>query len=650
MISRRRFIAAGTVTGAAVLVPWRLGGGRALAQALPGGSLDPTRIPKYVSALTVLPAMPMDGTVSGGTVDNYRLAVRQFRQAMLPSGYPATTVWGYGSIANSATFHTPGWTIEARTGRQVRAMWANQLVTGSGAYRPHLLPVDQTLHWAYPPGGTSGRDTHPTWTSTPGPYTGPVPIVTHLHGAHAYEETDGYPEAWYLPAASNIPSGYATVGSFYNRFRAEAGSRTGVSWPSGTSVYQYRNDQRATMLWYHDHALGMTRVNVHAGLSGLYMLRGGSSDLASGVLPGPAPQRGDAAGTAYHEIPLVVQDRSFNTDGSLFFPASRAFFGDTDPNGPWIPTTDVPPIWNPEFFGNTIVVNGQTWPVLRVEPRRYRFRFLNSCNTRALILKLTTDPLVARPASPALPIWQIGSDGGFLPAPVQLGQILLGVAERADTIVDFTGVAPGTAFYLINEGPDEPYGGGRPGTDFDAADPGTTGQVMKFVVGTLTSGGDTSIPPTRLTLPAITRLGAASFTRRLSLNELDSTVFPDAPIFGALGTTAADGTTTPLVWGDALTENPALGATEIWEVTNTTEDGHPIHVHQVQFEVVNRQAADGTISGPLPWETGPKDTVIMLPGQVTRIKPHFDIAGRYVWHCHILDHEDNEMMRPYQVG
>src|SRR5262249_48719231 len=150
----------------------------------------------------------------------------------------------------------------------------------------------------------------------------------------------------------------------------------------------YRNDQRATALWFHSHELGMTRVNVYAGLSGMYLLRGGSSDLPAGVLPGPAPRVGDPAGTRYREIPLIIQDRSFNTDGSLFLPNSRAFFGDVPAGGPSLPQTDVPPMWNPEFFGNTMVVNGRTWPVLAVEPRRYRFRILNACNTRVVLLKI----------------------------------------------------------------------------------------------------------------------------------------------------------------------------------------------------------------------------------------------------------------------
>jgi bilirubin oxidase len=663
MVTRRQVLGAGAVAGAAVLIPAALRWSTAAAAPVPGGTLDPNSLAKYVTNLFVMPAMPRSPSPSSN-LDAYSIASRQISQQILPSGSPTTNVFAYGSTTNSSTFHFPSWTIEATTNRPVRVTWANQLVDNNGKYRPHLIPVDPTLHWANPPGGTSGRDSVPTFTSTPGPYRGPVPFVTHLHGAHVFEESDGYPEAWYLPDASNIPRGYATVGSFYDQFKSEASNRFGASWPKGAAIFQYPNDQRATGLWFHSHELGMTRANIYAGLAGQYLLRGGSSDLPAGTLPGPAPKIGDPSGTRYYEIPLIIQDRSFNSDGSLFFPNSRDFFGDVPAGGPYIPTTDTPPIWNPEFFGNTMVVNGNTWPKLTVEPRRYRFRVLNACNTRVVMLKVVTDPTAARPASAALPIWIIGSDGGFLPNPVQVSSATVAVAERYDIIIDFTGIAPGTKLYLINEGPDEPFGGGSPGVDFSAADPDTTGQVMKFVVGRL-NGRDTSTPPSQLSLPSITPVGSSSFTRRLSLNEMDSTTFPAAPTMGMLGTLNSDGTPNPLHWNDALTENVGVNTTESWELYNFTEDGHPIHVHQVQFQVVNRQTMQLSSANsvdvrstasktkprpPQSWETGFKDTVIALPGEVTRLRAKFDLKGRFVWHCHIIDHEDNEMMRPYQVS
>jgi bilirubin oxidase len=632
MLTRRQLIKAGTLTGAAAFL---LPGALRASAAVPGGTLDPTTLPKYVSPLFVLPIMPRVGSASG--LDYYEIAVRQFPQQILPPGRPATQVFGYGAVGNSSSFHYPSYTIEARVNRDVRVKWVNQLVSQSGAFRPHLLPVDPTLHWANPPGGVGGRDSRPDFGVTPGRYRGPVPIVTHLHGAHVTEESDGYPEAWYLPAARDIPSGFARVGSFYERYRAEAGSRYGVNWDPGSATFQYRNDQRATTLWYHSHELGLTRLNIYAGLTGMYLLRGGASDLPPGVLPGGGYERA-----------LVIQDRSFNADGSLFFPSSRDFFGDVPPGGPYIPETDVSPIWNPEFFGNTIVVNGRTWPALAVEPRRYRFRLLNASNSRVLMLKVVGNPLAARPAAAALPVWVIGADGGFLPAATRVSSLPVAPAERYDVIVDFTGVPVGTDLYLINEGPDEPFGGGSPGTDFEPADPTTTGQVMKFTVRPL-SAPDRSVPPGQLSLPAMARLGAPARTRRLSLNEMMSGFF-DAPAMAMLGTVNDDGTARELHWGDPVTENPARGATEIWELHNFTEDAHPIHIHLVQFEVLGRQPFGGTARAPESWERGTKDTVVSLPDEVTRVKARFDIAGRYVWHCHIIDHEDNEMMRPYQVG
>jgi len=417
------------------------------------------------------------------------------------------------------------------------------------------------------------------------------------------------------------------------------------------AVFQYQNDQRASTLWFHDHTLGMTRANVYAGPAGFYLLRGGPDDLPAGVLPGPAPRLGDPAGTRYYEIPIAVQDRSFNADGSLFYPASRTFFDDF--GGPYIPGSDISPIFNPEFFGNTMVVNGRTWPVLAVEPRRYRLRFLNGCNSRFVILKIVADPLAPRPAKAAVSFWQVGTEGGFLPAPVQLDQLLMGLAERADVIVDFTGMPVGTQLYLINEGPDEPFGGGEPGQEFEAADPATTGQVMKFTVVPLASR-DTSVPPDQLRLPTFTPLGPASTTRGVSLNEEDSAVLEGVgPRAALLGTLDASGHPVHLGWDDPITEHPALGATEIWELHNFTEDAHPIHVHEVQFQVVNRQPFEPSQGPPRPperWETGYKDTVIAYPEEITRIKAKFDLAGLYVWHCHIVEHEDNEMMRPYRVG
>jgi FtsP/CotA-like multicopper oxidase with cupredoxin domain len=203
---------------------------------------------------------------------------------------------------------------------------------------------------------------------------------------------------------------------------------------------------------------------------------------------------------------MAIQDRSFQADGSLFYPESRAFFDGY--TGPYIPETPIPPIWNPEFFGDTMVVNGKTWPFLEVEKRRYRFRLLNGCTSRFLLLAL----------DPAVPIWLIGTDGGFLPTPVQVNRLLLSPAQRADVIVDFTHVPVGTEILMRNFGPDEAFAGGEPGVDFTPADPATTGQVMLFRVVHATSF-DTSRRPDKLHLPKFTPIGPAATSRAVSLVE-----------------------------------------------------------------------------------------------------------------------------------
>ena len=404
MISRREFL---KLSGAGILSLYAGTHGKFILRAkaaIPGGTLDPLTLPKFVTPLLIPPVMPRAGTVKtrrGKKADYYEISMKQISQQILPEGFPATTVWGYGAVAAASKkglllHNAPSLTIEAEAGRPVRVKWINDLKDADGNYLPHLLPVDQTLHWANQPGGAAGRDTRPTFEETPGPYTGPVPIVTHVHGAVGVgDESDGYAEAWYLPDGGNIPAGYATKGTWYNYFKAKAAARYGAEWGPGFATFEYPNHNRASTIWYHDHALGMTRLNVYAGPAGFYIIRGGpAGDKAvrdtrtgrSAVLPGPAPKEGDAfpSRKPYYEIPIAIQDRAFHSDGSLFYPDSRAFFDEFA--GPFIPDTDVSPIWNPEFFGNMIMVNGNTWPFLEVEQRRYRFRFLNGCQSRFLLL------------------------------------------------------------------------------------------------------------------------------------------------------------------------------------------------------------------------------------------------------------------------
>jgi FtsP/CotA-like multicopper oxidase with cupredoxin domain len=651
----------------------------ALAIPIPGGTLDPLSVPKYQTPLLIPPVMPRAGTImmpGGKPADYYEISMKQIEEQILPEGYPTTTVWGYGAVKSSSKnglllHHAPSLTIEAQVNRPVRVKWINDLVDNKGKYLPHLLPVDQTLHWANPPGGTERRDMRPTFDSTPGPYTGPVPIVTHVHGAVGVaDDSDGYAEAWYLPAANNNPAGYATEGTWYGFFARKAANSYGVTWGPGFATFQYPNHNRASTIWYHDHALGMTRLNVYAGPAGFYIVRGGPAgdkavlDSRSGttaVLPGPAPIEGDKfpPNKTYYEFPIAIQDRAFNEDGSLFYPDSREFFdGATALNPGFIPDTDLSPIWNPEFFGNMIMVNGNTWPFHNVEKRRYRIRFLNGCQSRFLILDFKNIPGVE--------VWQIGNEGGFLAAPVNLtatndNKLLMGLAERADLIVDFTNVPVGN-YVLANIGPDEPFGGGEPPDDFDQADPETTGQIMQFRVGPAVTA-DPTTPPQFLVLPAIAPLPAPTNTRKLALLEKASD-FWDGPAEAQLGTVDEDGNGLAKMWAEDVSENPNAGDTEVWEFYNGTADAHPMHIHEIVFEVVDRQGLvaneDGEaippfrlVGDPRPresWENGLKDTVVSYPGEVTRVRGRFTTPGRFVWHCHIVEHEDNEMMRPYQIG
>jgi FtsP/CotA-like multicopper oxidase with cupredoxin domain len=691
MLTRRDFF---RLTGATT-IGWytatQFGWVQRAVAAIPGGALLPQDVDKYVTPLLIPPVMPRAATIpapGGKQIDYYEISMRQISQQILPADLPPTTVWGYGAVSgrgrNPLLLHNaPSLTIEAQWKRPVRVKWINDLIGEDGHYLPHLLPVDPTLHWANPAGGETGRDSRsdfegktyvpPDEFVDPGAqytrYTGPVPIVTHVHGAVGVgDESDGYAEAWYLPDADNIPAGYAPGGTWYDFFAAKAAASYGSEWGAGFATFQYPNANRASTIWYHDHALGMTRLNVYAGPAGFYIIRGGPAgdkavlDSRSGmraVLPGPAPREGDKfpPNKTYLEIPIAIQDRSFNANGSLFYPDTREFFDPEVEYPGFIPDTDLSPIWNPEFFGNMIMVNGNTWPFLDVQQRRYRFRFLNGCQSRFLILDFGQIPGVE--------VWQIGNEGGFLATPVNLtdeheNRLLMALAERADLIVDFTHVPTGRHI-LRNVGPDEPFGGGEPPDDFDLADPDSTGQIMAFNVGPALES-DPTTPPRFLVLPAIPPLPAGERARPLALIEEMSTT-GTGPAAAMLGTVDV-GMATTLKWMDPVSENPDVGDTEVWEFYNFTADAHPMHVHEIAFEVVNRQGISftedmgdvsdvGVIGDPRPpeaWESGVKDTVIAYPGEVTRLKAKFDTPGQFVWHCHIVEHEDNEMMRPYRIG
>ncbi len=611
---------------------------------------QPASIPKYAEPLVIPPEMPSAGT--NGTEKYYEIAAAQIDQQILPAGWPKTKVWAYGKAGDPSTFNFPAFTVEAQKDQPVRVKWINSLTDSTGKYLKHILPVDQTIDWANP------ASAPPTGSSV---YSGPVPIVTHLHGAKVTDDSDGHPLAWYLPAATDIPSGFAMTGAMYGESPV-----IGATHEDGAAYFRYENAQPSTTLWYHDHAMGMTRLNVYAGLAGFWLIRDPAGDPAG--LPGPSPKVGDPTGTKYYEIPMAIQDRTFKSDGSLFYPNSRAYFdGFMGPYEPEAHTT--PPVWNPEFFGQTMVVNGKTWPYLDVEPRKYRFRFLNGCNARYLILAFDQVGIDA-----GLKFSVIGNEGGFYPdSPLSLDKLLLSPAERFDVIVDFSTLAPGSKVILKNLGPDEPFKGWESPDNGPAADPQTTGQVMQFRV-VASAGTDPSSLPT--TLPPVASLDpvSSSATRDLTLHEAAYISGPDEfPFESKLGTLLGG----PKEFMDPVTETPGAGTIEIWRIINFTADAHPIHLHLTHFQVLDRTPIDAAgleatqaayladSANPVPdvanfttgapvvpydWEKGYKETVTAPPGMMTRVIASFDITGNYVWHCHIVEHEDNEMMRPFTVG
>jgi FtsP/CotA-like multicopper oxidase with cupredoxin domain len=601
--------------------------------------LDPTTITKYSNQLFIPPVyVPtvIKDQISGEAINqNFIVTISQFTQQILPvsDGLPATTVWGYEStVRDSQTgtiiqnfMSTPGPTFEATRHIPINVQWINNL---TGAYS---LAVDPTIHWANP--NNMPTPSSPFNSFPPGyaEAQSPVPVVTHLHGGETEPSSDGYPEAWFT-------TGEAITGPAFIK-----------------SLYQYVNSQQSTTLWYHDHALGLTRLNAYMGLSGFYILRDPNNPLdgVNSVLP-----------KGQYEVPLSIQDRSFLDDGSLAFP-------DTGDN------PNVHPYWMPEFFGDTIMVNGRVWPNLDVEPRQYRFRILNGSNARFYTLMFSTQN---QTFSDQIPFIQIGTDGGYLPKPVQLVSLTLAPAERADILVDFPQFAPGTQLYLLNSA-DAPFPDGTP------SDINTVGQIMQFTV----VSAPVVIPsPLPKVLNIISPLKSSKI-RTLTLYEiLDPTTFTPLEIL-------LDGQ----MWDAPVSELPLVGTTEDWQIVNLTGDTHPIHLHLIQFQLVSRQdfLVDQYTSDwltlnnapPIPFnqptkvllvepyllngpvnppanENGWKDTIQANPGQVTTIRVRFapqdvEVSSPginlfpfnpaaepgYVWHCHIIDHEDNEMMRPYKV-
>jgi spore coat protein A len=540
------------------------------AMASPAQVRSGVRLISYVDSLPVPPVIRATGK-PGDVID---IEMRQFQQKV-HRDLPPTTLWGYNGS-------WPGPTIEAQSGQPLIINWVSKLPT------THLLPIDHSIHGAE--------------SSLPA-----VRNVAHLHGACAMPDDDGYPEAWFTVQGEHGPHG--------PKFNPRPSS--------------YPNSQPSTTLWYHDHCLGITRLNVYAGLAGFYLIR----DEAERALNLPQSE---------YEIPLMLQDRLFHHDGSLYYPKVV--------NGP-----KEHPIWIQEFYGDYNCVNGKVSPFLEVEPRKYRFRVVNAANARFYHLRLFIADSTGKIQNDSFDVpsfQQIGTDGGLLPAPLEIRYLLIGPGERFDIIVDFSG-CEGKSFSLANDAP-APY---TMGGQYLAED------VMLFKVTKPLSGKDTSVIPETL-VPFEPLVPTYATRERLLLVSEKERPSDGYVITGLLGNAR---------WHEPITEDPKAGSTEIWTFVNITGDVHPLHVHLIQFQVLNRQTFDVPTyeqTGKLVFTGKPmapesnerpahKDTIKSYPGYVTRVIMRFDLPSGaqvspgdellYVWHCHILEHEDNEMMRPYKV-
>jgi spore coat protein A len=566
MLSRRRLLQSGLYTAAGVSLSK---GAAALGQTM----ASPAQVRSGVKLTRYVDPLPLPSVIrpTGGSDEVVEIEMLQFQQKV-HRDLPSTTVWGYNGS-------WPGPTIEAQSGQALHINWISKLPA------THLLPIDHSIHGA--------ESTLPQ-----------VRNVAHLHGACTLPDDDGYPEAWFTAHGEHGP-----------KFNPRAST--------------YPNCQPSTTLWYHDHALGITRLNVYAGLAGFYLIR----DEAEKALNLPEGK---------FEIPLMLQDRLFHRDGSLYYPKVV--------NGP-----SEHPIWVQEFYGDMNCVNGKVMPFLEVEPRKYRFRVLNAANSRFYHLRLFNADVTGKITNQSFDVpafQQIGTDGGLLPAPLELRYLLLGPAERFDVVIDFSEYE-GKCFSLVNDAP-APY---TMGGQYLAED------VMLFKVTKPLSGKDTSVVPEALVPFEALNPTYATRERLLLVSEKERPS-DGYVIIGLLGNAR---------WHEPITEDPKAGSTEIWSFINITGDVHPLHVHLVQFQVLNRQTFDVATyqqTGKLVFTGKPmapegnerparKDTIKSYPGYVTRVIMRFDLPhgalvtpGQellYVWHCHILEHEDNEMMRPYKV-
>jgi len=499
----------------------------------------PVVLTPYLDALPIPPvATPSSGTPGG--VATYNMTMKESK-VQLHSQLPLTTVWGFDDGFHGAGILGP--TIEAHSNDAVTVNWTNDLrVFGTGTLRTsHYLPVDTCV-----PDAQNHAQT-----------------VFHLHGGHVPAAVDGYPESTFTP-------GHAPV------------------------TYVYPNNQQAGYLWYHDHSLGVTRLNVYMGLAGLYFMR----DSVESALNLPMGE---------FEVPLVIQDRRFNSDGSLRYPA----------------------VWEDHVFGDKVMVNGKVWPYLDVKKGKYRFRIVNGSGSRVYTLALS-------PPSGVLNFTVIGTELGLLAAPVNgVGQLTIGPGERYDVVVNFAGLNTGDEVLLENSA-----GAPFPNGTVDLT------QVMKFRVTSLI--GD--IDPLPSTLRTVQHTDPASAVRtrdfRLKKSGLD-------------GCGRQIWKINDLGWHD-MAEYPELGTVEIWRFINDSGVSHPMHMHLVAFQVLDRDGfttgaggqiiPNGNPQAPPAEENGWKDTAMVAPNQILRVIAKFeDYKGNYAYHCHILEHEDSEMMRQFQT-
>ena len=666
-MTRRQVLKAGVCAGAGLMLPLSFNR-QAYAEMLAVGLSDPALQPKFVELApnALDPAFLFkDLNQKGGPVQKPNFSIR-IKETVQQTGLIdpkngrklKTKIWGYGS----ETITWPGQTIQVMNtasggNTETVVRWANELQG-----KKHLLPVDTNLHWCYSLKGDSSRN-GVDYTQYSINKNG-VPIITHLHGGNTDFQFDGNPEFFYSPG----------------------GGVKGPQWdfvPGGfTNTFRYNNDVQPGSLWYHDHALGLTRLNVYAGLAGFYFIRDGfDTGMPDNPLGLPAFP---------YELAYAIQDRMFTADGDLFYPAypGDPFYSDFITDEEAILPAALFPNGGPsalaEFFGDHMVVNGKIWPKANVERRHYRMRLLNGTDSRFMVIRFRAVPMGASDLNSAgapLPFYVIGSDQGLSAAAVQTDTLVFEPGSRYDIVFDFSQVSMNSRVVMENIGGDAPFGG-----DFgdalaleDVFPDRQTDRIMAFdVVVPL----DTNIPdnfdPNAISNTVVNDNSVTNI-RKVALFEGRDEFGRLQPLLGAYDS----GEWKALPWHMPTTEQPALDSTEVWEIYNFTGDAHPVHLHLVNFQILGRNEItfdtdDGNPGQPIRQHNGaygvapkvtnvtvggavtlnqndgyvenaPKDMVTALPEQVTRIKATFDKQGRYVWHCHILSHEDHEMMRVLEV-